>query len=99
MKLWWLHIEGFRSIREFTLEVDDFFCFIGQNNHGKSNILKALDLFFSSGTRGIIPDIFFRYSVKSSSLKIEYETVKEVINEARFEDLSEAEMRKLRIII
>ncbi len=59
MKLRWLHIEGFRSIREFTLEVDDFLCFIGQNNHGKSNILKVLDLFFSSGTKGIIPHIFF----------------------------------------
>lgn len=96
MKLRWLHIEGFRSIRGLTLEVDDFLCFIGQNNHGKSNILKALDLFFSSGTKGIIPDIFFRYPVKSGGPKIEYETTKEVIIEARFEDLSKAEMKKLR---
>jgi len=87
MKLHWLHIQGFRSIREITLEVDDFLCFIGQNNHGKSNIFQALALFFSSGTRGIIPGIFFR------SLS---ETAREVVIEARFEDLSQAEMEKLR---
>ena len=86
MKLRWLHIQGFRSIREITLEVDGFLCFIGQNNHGKSNIFQALDLFFSSGTRGIIPDIFFR------SLN---ETAREVVIEARFEDLSQAETEKL----
>jgi CRISPR-associated exonuclease Cas4 len=87
MKLRWLHIQGFRSVRDVTFEVDNFLCFIGQNNHGKSNIFQALDLFFSSGTRGIIPDIFFR------NLN---ETAREVIIEARFEDLSQAEMEKLR---
>jgi len=87
MKLRRLHIQGFRSIRSITFEVDDFLCFIGQNNHGKSNILQALELFFSSTTRGIVPDIFFRSP---------NETAREVIIEARFEDLSQAEMEKLR---
>ena len=87
MKLRRLHIQGFRSIQSITFEVDDFLCFIGQNNHGKSNIFQALALFFSSTTRGITPDIFFR----SPS-----ETAGEVIIEARFEDLSQAEMEKLR---
>ena len=87
MKLRRLHIQGFRSIRSVTFEVDDFLCFIGQNNHGKSNIFQALALFFSSTTRGITPDIFFR----SPS-----ETAGEVIIEARFKDLSQAEMEKLR---
>lgn len=86
MKLRWLHIQGFRSIRDIDFEVDDFLCFIGQNNHGKSNIFQALDLFFSSGTRGVTPDIFFRSPT---------EAVKEVVIEARFEDLSQAEMEKL----
>ena len=86
MKLRWLHIQGFRSIRDIAFEIDDFLCFIGQNNHGKSNILQALDMFFSSGTRGVTPDIFFRSPT---------EAVKEVVIEARFEDLSQAEMEKL----
>ncbi len=87
MKLRRLHIQGFRSIQDITFEVGDFLCFIGQNNHGKSNIFQALALFFSSTTRGIIPDIFFRSP---------NETAREVIIEARFEDLSQAEMEKLR---
>lgn len=87
MKLRRLHIQGFRSIQDITLEVDDFLCFIGQNNHGKSNIFQALALFFSSTTRGIIPEIFFRSP---------NETAGEVIIEARFEDLAQAEMEKLR---
>ncbi len=86
MKLRWLHIQGFRSIRDIAFEIGDFLCFIGQNNHGKSNILQALDMFFSSGTRGVTPDIFFRSPT---------EAVKEVVIEARFEDLSQAEMEKL----
>jgi putative ATP-dependent endonuclease of OLD family len=86
MKLRRLHIQGFRSIRSITFEVDDFLCFIGQNNHGKSNIFQALDLFFSSTIRGIIPDIFFRSP---------NETAREIIIEASFEDLSQAEMEKL----
>jgi putative ATP-dependent endonuclease of OLD family len=87
MKLRWLHIKGFRSIREISFEVDDFLCFIGQNNHGKSNIFHALDLFLSSGTKGATSEIFFRTPT---------ETAREVIIEARFEDLSQAEMDKLR---
>jgi len=86
MKLRWIHIKGFRSIREIYLDVDDFLCFIGQNNHGKSNIFYALDLFFSSGTRRVTPDIFFRSPT---------ETENEIVIEARFEELSSQEMEKL----
>jgi CRISPR-associated exonuclease Cas4 len=68
------------------LDVNNFLCLIGPNNHGKSNIFYALDLFLSSGTRAVTPDIFFRSA---------NEKMKEVIIEGRFEDLSQAEMEKL----
>jgi len=87
MKLRWLHIKGFKSIREISLDVDDFLCFIGQNNHGKSNIFYAIDLFLSSGTKGVTPEIFFRSPT---------EEMKEITIEGRFEELSDAEMEKLR---
>ena len=86
MKLRNLYIKGFRSIREISLDTDDFLCFIGQNNHGKSNIFYALDLFLSSGTKAIFPDIFFR----SPTEKIE-----EIIIQGQFENLTQAELDKL----
>lgn len=86
MKLRMVSIKGFRSIRQIELNINDFLCFIGENNCGKSNIFYALELFFSSGTRNVTPEIFFR----SKS-----EIVKEVVIEAIFEDLSPIEMEKL----
>jgi len=87
MKLRKVNIKGFRSIRDITFEINDFLCFVGQNNHGKSNIFQALNLFFSSGTKGIIPGIFFRCPTGKEC---------EVVIEAKFEDLSQAELEKLR---
>lgn len=86
MKLHQLCIQGFKSIRWIDLEVDKFLCLIGQNNHGKSNIFQALELFFSSGVRGVTPAIFFRTPT---------EKVEEVIIQAKFTELSLAEMEKL----
>ena len=86
MKLRWLNIKGFKSIREISLDIDNFLCFIGQNNHGKSNIFYALDLFLSSGARNISPNIFFRS---------QNERIGEIIIQGRFENLTQAEVDKL----
>jgi AAA ATPase-like protein len=46
-----LGIRNFRSIRNIEIDgIADFSCFCGQNNVGKSNILKALNLFFNDET-------------------------------------------------
>jgi len=41
-----VHIENWRSIQSAELDYQDLMIFIGQNNHGKSNILSALLFFF-----------------------------------------------------
>lgn len=41
-----VHIENWRSIQSAVLDYQDLMIFIGQNNHGKSNILSALLFFF-----------------------------------------------------
>lgn len=46
MKIKSLYINNWRSIKEETIEFQDLMIFIGQNNCGKSNILKALQCFF-----------------------------------------------------
>lgn len=44
MKIAKVHIENYRSLKDFTLEPGPFCVLIGENNAGKSNILRALNL-------------------------------------------------------
>lgn len=46
MKIREVTIRNWRSIRSVTLSAHDLMIFIGQNNHGKSNILSAMLFFF-----------------------------------------------------
>ena len=43
-------IKNFRSIVNETIVFSDFNCFVGKNDSGKSNVLKALNLFFNGKT-------------------------------------------------
>ncbi len=47
-----IEIERFRSIARADISADHITIFSGLNNSGKSNVLKALDLFFNNNTRG-----------------------------------------------
>lgn len=42
-----VRIKNFRSIVDETIQLDCFNCFVGRNDSGKSNVLKALNLFFN----------------------------------------------------
>lgn len=46
MKIKKINIENWRSIKNLSAEINDFSVIIGQNNHGKSNIISALLFFF-----------------------------------------------------
>ena len=46
-------VENFRSIKCATFDFKDLVILIGGNNTGKTNILKALNWFFSSSVRGM----------------------------------------------
>jgi hypothetical protein len=55
-----VHIEGFRSLVDVDLQsLGNFTCLVGTNNSGKSNILRALNLFF---TGDIEPGVPLRFS-------------------------------------
>ena len=45
-----VRIKNFRSIRDVELQCNFFTILVGQNDAGKSNILRALDLFFNDQT-------------------------------------------------
>ncbi len=45
-----IHIKNFRSIRSLTINLSKMNIFVGLNDVGKSNVLKALNLFFNNNT-------------------------------------------------
>ncbi len=76
MKIREVTIGNWRSIRTVTLSAHDLMIFIGQNNHGKSNILSAMLFFF--GETGLDGLDFHR-------------DTKELFVEAVFGDLDDAD--------
>ena len=59
MKLKQIEINKFRSIDHIGIKVNDLAILIGENNAGKSNILKALELFYQDSIRGINEEYFY----------------------------------------
>ena len=47
-----IKIRNFRSLRDVTVDATALTVFVGCNDEGKSNLLRALDLFFNSDRRG-----------------------------------------------
>lgn len=67
-------IKNFRSIRRENIKVSDFNVFVGMNDAGKSNILKALNLFFNDQVDMNSPfdyqrDFTYLYPPKSKEAK------------------------------
>lgn len=50
LKIKQIHIKNFRSIVNKVINVEQMNIFVGLNDAGKSNILKALNLFFNGKT-------------------------------------------------
>ncbi len=60
-----IEIKGFRSIRSVKLSgLDNFTAFAGLNNSGKSNVLRALNVFFNGETDEGKPLIFDKDSFR-----------------------------------
>lgn len=50
LKIKYIKIKNFRSIVDMTIKADKMNVFVGLNDAGKSNVLKALNLFFNGET-------------------------------------------------
>jgi putative ATP-dependent endonuclease of OLD family len=48
------HIVGYRNLKDINIEFNRLVVFIGENNSGKSNLLKAITLPFVSGEFGLV---------------------------------------------
>lgn len=62
MKLKSFRIEGFRRILDTTIEFGDATFVIGENNVGKSSVLKALEIFFSNSNPSMDDFLFLNES-------------------------------------
>ena len=51
MKILQITIINFRSIEKAEIKANEFNVFVGQNNHGKTNIFEAVEWFYT-GTKG-----------------------------------------------
>lgn len=59
MRISRVEINFFKTIEAMTIDFDKVTVLIGENNAGKSNILKAIDLFFDDSVRGISEEHFY----------------------------------------
>ena len=58
MKIRRLEIRNFRSLRDVTISPQDVLGLVGRNNSGKSNVIRALELFFEPTTRLVDQECF-----------------------------------------
>jgi CRISPR-associated exonuclease Cas4 len=59
MKLKKVEISKFRSIDSISIDIDNLAILIGENGSGKSNILRALELFYEESVKGIHEEYFY----------------------------------------
>ena len=84
MRLVRLSIKYFRSIKDIdNLRIEPLQGFVGENNAGKSNILRAMSCFLSAGAGGMTPDDF-------------NDPAQQATIEAEFDGLSNSERKRLR---
>ena len=68
-----LTIENYRSIKMLSLKCNALITLIGPNNHGKSNILSALDFALSTSAKPTEHDFFIHREPGANDLWVEME--------------------------
>lgn len=76
-------VKNYRSIKEVELDICDFSIFVGQNNHGKTNLFESIEWF---------------YNAKSSTddEHFERDSANVISVEVFFEDVQEPDIEKLK---
>lgn len=64
MKMREIKIRNFRSLRRVSIHPKDIMALVGRNNSGKSNVLKAIELFFEGSTRLLDNECFYDHKTK-----------------------------------
>lgn len=64
MKIEKIEIKNYRSLHNLIIYPKDILALVGRNNSGKSNVIKALELFFESTVRLINSECFYNHKTK-----------------------------------
>ena len=64
MKIQKIEIKSYRSLHNLTIYPKDILALVGRNNSGKSNLIKALELFFESTTRLVNNECFYNHKTE-----------------------------------
>lgn len=84
MKITKIEIHNFRSIKHAAITPSDFNVFVGQNNHGKTNLFEAIDWFYFG--KGDIEKIRYgRNGTEEVTVIIEFNDIQDGISKMRNE--------------
>ncbi|GIW81986.1 MAG: hypothetical protein KatS3mg105_3793 [Gemmatales bacterium] len=77
MKIVRITLHNFRSIKDISIDMNDFGLLVGQNNAGKTSVLTALRMFYEEGGAKYSKDVDFpKFDVddEESWIEIHYRT-------------------------
>lgn len=66
MKIRKIEIKNYRSLRNLTIYPKDILALVGRNNSGKSNVIKALELFFKASVRLVNDEWFYNHKTEAT---------------------------------
>lgn len=69
MKIEQVFIENYRSLKSININAKGIVALVGQNNSGKSNVIKAIQLFFEASTKFIDVECYYDNN-NSNSIRI-----------------------------
>jgi len=85
MKIKNIYIQNYRSLAEVEIMPKNILCLVGRNNSGKSNILKALQLFFEANAKLVSDECFYNRCLD-----------KEIIIRLHFDELCDWEKEQFK---
>lgn len=97
MKIKSLAVHNFRSIKDTTVNLNDYTCFVGANNSGKTNLMNAIRVFYEDIKFNESTDFpKFNTDDQESWIEIEYQLSDDEFNNLRDEYKNENKTLKVR---
>jgi putative ATP-dependent endonuclease of the OLD family len=69
MKISKIKVRNYRSIKEADIELDSFSIFVGQNNHGKTNLFEAIEWFYNA--KSSVEECYFEKDTTCTRTRLE----------------------------